>query len=92
VKFTLCSRGSFKTSNSLRGIVDGERSIKVVKGGLAIQGGCGADAQGQIIMANAAAIVYLDVGDYLAFKRGQHADTFPAEPSDADKFAALPKL
>ena len=47
----------------------GDRSIKVVKGGLAIDGGCGADAQGQIIVANAAAIVSLDVGDYLAFKR-----------------------
>jgi uncharacterized protein (TIGR02058 family) len=47
----------------------GERSIKVVKGGLAIDGGCGADAHGQIIMANAAAIVSLDVGDYIAFKR-----------------------
>lgn len=39
----------------------GDRSIKVVKGGLAIDGGCGADAQGQIIVANAAAIVSLDV-------------------------------
>ena len=53
------------------------RSIKVVQGGLAIQGGCGADAQGQIIMANAAVIVYLDVGDYLAFKNNEKelADT-----------------
>ncbi len=32
----------------------GDRSIKVVEGGLAIDGGCGADAQGQIIVANAA--------------------------------------
>eukprot|EP01050_Picozoa_sp_SAG11_P039668 SAG11_NODE_16809_length_537_cov_0.785388_2_plen_66_part_00 len=53
---------------------DGERSLRVVKGGLAIQGGCGADAQGQIVMANAAAIVYLDVGDYLEFKRRQAAE------------------
>ena len=41
----------------------------MVQGGLAIDGGCGADAQGQIIMANAAVIVSLDVGDYLAIKR-----------------------
>ena len=47
----------------------GERSIKVVQGGLAIDGGCGADAQGQIIMANAAVIVSLDVGGYLAIMR-----------------------
>mmetsp|Transcript_28378 Transcript_28378/g.91015 ORF Transcript_28378/g.91015 Transcript_28378/m.91015 type:complete len:177 (+) Transcript_28378:19-549(+) len=52
----------------------GERSIRVVEGGLAIPGGCGADAQGDIIMANAAAIVYLDVGDYLALKRSASMD------------------
>ena len=51
----------------------GECSIKVVRGGLAIQGGCDADAQGQIIMANAAVIVSLDVGDYLEFKRQKQA-------------------
>ena len=51
----------------------GECSIKVVRGGLAIQGGCGADAQGRIIMANAAVIVSLDVGDYLEFKRQKQA-------------------
>ncbi|EOD38995.1 hypothetical protein EMIHUDRAFT_109030 [Emiliania huxleyi CCMP1516] len=51
-----------------------ERSIRVVEGGLAIPGGCGADAQGDIIMANAAAIVYLDVGDYLALKRSASMD------------------
>ena len=43
----------------------------MVQGGLAIPGGCGVDAQAEIIMANAAAIVSLDVGDYLAFKRSE---------------------
>ena len=47
----------------------GEKSISVEKGGLAIKGGCGADAQNAIIMANAAVQVDLDVGDYLDFKR-----------------------
>ena len=43
----------------------GERALTVVRGGMAIPGGCGADAQGDIIMANAAAIVSLNVGEYL---------------------------
>jgi uncharacterized protein (TIGR02058 family) len=47
----------------------GETSISVEIGGLSIKGGCGADAQGEIIMANAAVQVDLDVGDYLEFKR-----------------------
>ena len=47
----------------------GETSISVEIGGLAIKGGCGADAQGEIIIANAAVQVDLDVGDYLEFKR-----------------------
>ena len=51
----------------------GELSIQVETGGLAIKGGCGADAQGEIIMANAAVQVDLDVGDYLAFKRMKNA-------------------
>ena len=46
----------------------GDMSIEVQRGGLAIKGGCGADAQGEIIMANAAIQVDLDVGDYLDFK------------------------
>jgi uncharacterized protein (TIGR02058 family) len=49
----------------------GDISIDVQQGGLAIKGGCGADAQGEIIMANAAVQVDLDVGDYLDFKRKQ---------------------
>lgn len=57
----------------------GDRSIKVVQGGLAIDGGCGADAQGQIIVANAAAIVSLDVGDYLEFKRSADKEEAEAE-------------
>ena len=52
----------------------GECSIEVVQGGLAIQGGCGADAQGEIIMANAAAVVSLEIGDYLASKRNGRDD------------------
>ena len=47
----------------------GKTSISVELGGLSIKGGCGADAQGNIIMANAAVQVDLDVGDYLEFKR-----------------------
>jgi uncharacterized protein (TIGR02058 family) len=49
----------------------GEKSIEVVKGGLAIKGGSGADAQGLIVMANAAVIVSLEIGDYVAFKKQQ---------------------
>jgi len=47
----------------------GDLTIDVQLGGLSIPGGCGADAQGNIIMANAAVQVDLDVGDYLAFKK-----------------------
>ena len=49
----------------------GDLSIDIQQGGLAIKGGCGADAQGEIIMANAAVQVDLEVGDYLDFKRNQ---------------------
>ena len=49
----------------------GDKSISVEVGGLAIKGGCGADAQGEIIIANAAVQVDLDVGDYLEFKRSK---------------------
>ena len=47
----------------------GDLTIDIQLGGLSIPGGCGADAQGNIIMANAAVQVDLDVGDYLAFKK-----------------------
>ena len=46
----------------------GERSIRVVEGGLSIPGSCAAGEDGdhgEIIMANAAAVVSLDVGDLL---------------------------
>ena len=49
----------------------GDITIDIQLGGLSIPGGCGADAQGNIIMANAAVQVDLDVGDYLDFKRKQ---------------------
>jgi hypothetical protein len=50
----------------------GDCSLTVVQGGLRVPGGCcGNDTQGAIIMASAAVIVSLDVGDYLAFKRAQ---------------------
>ena len=57
----------------------GERSLTVVRGGMAIPGGCGADAQGDIIMANAAAIVSLNVRDYLEATGKSGAN--PARPS-----------
>jgi uncharacterized protein (TIGR02058 family) len=70
----------------------GERSIRCVQGGLAIKGGCGADAQGEIIMANAAVIVSLDVGDYLAFKRAASSVSGQGgELSDAEEEAILAK-
>ena len=68
----------------------GDRSIRVVKGGLAIDGGCGADAQGQIIVANAAAIVSLDVGDYLAFKKGSAEAKAEGEAEDDEQLWTSP--